>query len=410
MAGLALFAPALFAAASQPIAGAGNAEARLVRVLQAIRDGRLPSALEEADRLAERYPNWRLLHLVHGDVLRARSAPIGRFGDAAYAAPARVEDLRAEALTRLRAMREPPPDGELPAYLLQFDRTQDHAIVVDAERSRVYVYKNAGGTARLVLDFYSTLGKNGIDKRREGDRKTPLGVYYVTARIPGAKLPDLYGWGAFPISYPNEWDRMLGRTGSGIWLHGVSADTYARAPRASDGCIALANTDIGELARRVRVGVTPVIIADRVEWSTPEELQQERDAFMRELEAWRRDWESRDVGRYLAHYARNFHSANMDLAAWGAHKRRVNASKRWLSVALDKLSVFRSPGQQALMVVSFEQNYRSNTLVQRTRKRQYWSIEDGRWRIVHEAPVATVPVALPESFPQRSASFARGRR
>ena len=202
MAALMVIAPALLAAAPPRLAAGDSAEQRFERVLQGITGGKLPAALDEMDRLAERYPNWRLAHLVHGD-------------------------------------------------LLQLDRAQSNAIVVDAGRSRVFVYENTGDTPRLVQDFYTTLGRNGVDKLREGDRKTPLGVYHVTARIPGRKLPDLYGWGAFPISYPSEWDRMAGRTGFGIWLHGVPSDTYARAPWASDGCVALANTDIAELAKRV---------------------------------------------------------------------------------------------------------------------------------------------------------------
>ncbi len=410
MTALMLTAPAALAADPPPEAGTDSAEARFGRVLQGMTSGKLPAALEEIGRLAQRYPNWRLAHLVHGDLLLARTAPLAGFGNTANVPGERLDDLRAEALARLRASRDPPPPGRIPRYLVQFDHTQRNAIVVDAGRSRVYVYENAGGTPRLVQDFYSTLGKNGVDKLREGDRKTPLGVYHVTAGIPGSKLPDLYGWGAFPISYPNEWDRIAGRTGYGIWLHGVPSDTYARAPRASDGCVALANTDIAELAKRVQVGVTPVIIANQIEWTTPAARSDERKAFLDQLEAWRRDWESRDAGSYLVHYAREFRSDGMDIAAWSAHKRRVNASKRWIKVSLENVSLLRSPGQQALMVVSFDQDYRSSNLDQRTRKRQYWTVESGRWRIAYEAPVGSAPVALPESFPRQRASLARRER
>lgn len=401
-----LASQALLAATPQPAVVVNGAEARFERVLQGMSNGKLPAALAEMGSLAERYPNWRLAHLVHGDLLLARSAPLAGFGNTVDAPSERLQDLRAEALARLRAARDPPPAGAIPRYLLQFGRAQANAIVVDAARSRVYVYENAGGTPRLVRDFYSTLGKNGVDKLRQGDRRTPLGVYHVTARIPGNKLPDLYGWGAFPISYPNEWDRMAGRTGNGIWLHGVPSNTYARAPRASDGCVALANSDIAELARHVQVGVTPVIIADQIEWTAPAAARDEREAFARQLDAWRRDWESMDAGRYLAHYAREFRSDGMDIAAWRAHKRRVNAAKRWIKLSLDNVSVLRSPGQKALMVVTFDQDYRSSNLNQRTRKRQYWTMDGVRWRIAYEAPVDAAPLRLPESFPRQRASFA----
>ena len=400
-------APAV--AQAQTDSAAGSAEARLRLVLDNIHEGRLNPALEEVDRLVGRYPNFRLAHLLRGDLLLARARPIAKFGDTGHGGE-RLEELKLEALARLRAQSERPPQDAVPRSLLQMAPAQKHAIVIDASRFRVYLYENANGTPRLVNHFYTTLGKNGVDKLREGDRKTPIGVYFVTSMIPGKKLPDLYGWGALPISYPNEWDRLAGRTGYGIWLHGVPADTYARAPWASDGCIALANPDIEALASRVAPGATPVVIAERAEWLAPREWREQSEAFLRQVEAWRADWESRDAERYLANYARGFRSDGMNLAAWSAHKRRVNAAKAWIKVRLADLSVLRSPGKQDLMVVTFRQDYRSNSFVQRSRKRQYWVMEDGRWKIAYEAPVGRAPVALPESYPGRSTDSRSGAR
>jgi murein L,D-transpeptidase YafK len=372
------------------------------RALDSIRQGRLDAALGEVDQLIARHPNFRLAHLMRGDLLLARAQPIAGFGNTGHAGRERLDELGAEALARLRAIDFYPPAGQLPRYLWRLEPRQRHAIVVDASRSRVYVYENANGTPRLAEHFYTSIGKFGIEKQREGDKKTQIGVYHVVSQIPSKKLPDLYGWGAFPINYPNEWDRLRGRTGYGIWLHGVPSDTYARAPLASDGCVALANPDMALLAKRVQVGATPVIIAERAEWLAPEAWRAERDAFMQQLEAWRKDWESLDTDRYLAHYAKAFRSGAMDLAAWRAHKRKVGAAKTSIKVSLDNLCVFRSPGRQELVEVSFDQDYRSSNLSQRTRKRQYWMQEDGRWKIAYEAPLqGAVKVALPESFPNK---------
>lgn len=397
---MALPAPVAGLAGQPPVAPLPPADAQLKSVLEKVGQGQLGVALAEVDRVIERYPNFRLAHLVRGDLLLARAKPIVKLGNTGHAASERIEELRAEVLARLRAYNEHPPADRIPRYLLQLDAAQKRAVIVDAARSRVYVYENVKGTPRLVEDYYTTLGKLGIEKLREGDKKTPLGVYQVTSTIPGSKLPDLYGWGALPINYPNEWDKRLGKTGYGIWLHGVPSDTYARAPWASDGCIALANPDIEELAKSVQAGVTPVIISERVEWVTPEAWRAERDAFTRAIEAWRKDWESRDTGRYLAHYARDFQGDGMSLAAWSAHKRRVNAQKTWIKVSLANVSVFRSPGKQDLFAVTFDQDYRSDNLAQKSRKRQYWITEQGRWKIAYEAPVQAGAVALPESFRQ----------
>lgn len=407
---LAKFARLAFLCAivNAPLAIAGHinadvngTDAQLKRTFDAVKQGRIVAALEEIDRVIAAHPNFRLAHLIRGDLLQARMHPLKTFGGSDHAKRERVEELRAEALARARNYYERPRTDRYPRYLLELDRAHRHAIVVDSNRSRVYLYENTGGAPHLVADYYTTIGKRGIEKRKEGDQKTPIGVYYVTSSIPGSKLPDLYGWGAFPISYPNAWDLIQGRTGYGIWLHGVPADTYARAPQASDGCVALANPDIEALGKYVQVGITPVIIAGEVEWVDAGALAGERDAFRKKLDAWRRDWESRDLGRYLAHYSSRFHSDKMDLAAWGAHKRRVSQVKSWIKVGLSNLSILRSPGVENMMVLTFNQDYRSNSLSQQTRKRQYWLRESGAWKIVYEAPIRSAAVTLPESFPGR---------
>jgi len=395
--------PALASGAGDP-AMRSSADALFQRAITDLRSGASASALNALDRLVERYPNFRLAHLMRGDLLLSRVQPIEALGNTGDAGRERLEELRAEAKARVRAAIEVPPADRVPRYLLQSGRSQASAIVVDTARSRVFVYDVKGATPRLVRDFYTTIGKRGIEKEREGDKKTPIGVYSVTTWISGKKLPDLYGKGAFPLDYPNPRDRLLGRTGHGIWIHGVPSDTYARAPRASDGCVALANPDLVSLARRVRPGVTPVIIAREVEWVTPTQLQAERDAFLAQLEAWRRDWESRDTDRYLAHYAKGFRSNGKDFDGWKAHKRRVNARKSWIKVALGNVSVFRDPGAKDLISVTFDQDYRSSNLSQRTPKRQYWALEGGRWKIVYEAPARAAVLVFPASYPAMKAA------
>ena len=256
--------------------------------------------------------------------------------------------------------------------------------MVDSRRSRLYLFENVAGRPQFVADYYVTLGKGGVDKTREGDQKTPIGVYHVTASLPRQKLADFYGAGAYPISYPNEWDRRLGRNGYGIWVHGTPPDTYSRPPRASDGCIVLANPDLLAVGRFMQVGTTPVIITEEVEWADAAALEAERVALAGALERWRADWESRDTERYLAHYAPGFRSESHDLAAWAAHKRGVNAHKQWIRVSLARVAMFRYPSEADFVLVTFEQDYRSSNLANSMLKRQYWQNQGGRWRILYE--------------------------
>ncbi|HET7198007.1 MAG TPA: L,D-transpeptidase family protein [Burkholderiales bacterium] len=360
-------------------------DAALASVFQAVESNDPDLALKRVDALIARYPNFRLAYLVRGDLLLARARPLETFGNVRKTVPQdKVEGLREEALARLSALRQRPDDNRLPRYLLQLPPEEKHAFVVDSRRSRLYVFENDAGRPRLIEDYYVTLGKNGVDKTREGDQKTPLGVYHVTANLPKSKLTDFYGAGAFPISYPNEWDRRLGRNGHGIWLHGVPRELYSRPPHASDGCIVLANPDLVSVARYVQVGLTPVIIADGIEWSDAATLQAERASLGAALEAWRADWESRDTARYLSHYSPRFSSGGENYAAWAAHKRKVNAAKKWIKVGLSRIGMFRYPGERDFVVVTFEQDYRSSGLSNAMKKRQYWRKEDGGWKILYE--------------------------
>jgi murein L,D-transpeptidase YafK len=367
-------------------ASAATPEDRLSAVFEAIEANRVDEAMRRVDALLRDYPNFRLAYLVRGDLLLARARPLLTFGNVVKTVPQdRIEGLREEALARLRAMRSRPSDDRLPRYVLQLHPGQKHVLVVDSRGSRLYVFGNDQGRPRLVADFYVTLGKNGVEKTREGDQKTPIGVYHVTGNLPRSKLTDFYGAGAFPINYPNEWDRRRGRNGHGIWLHGVPADLYSRPPRASDGCLVLANPDLESVGRYVQVGTTPVIIADAIEWSDAASVDAERRSLSAALEQWRADWQGRDTERYLGHYSQRFSAGGgQGYAAWAAHKRAVNAAKSWINIELSRVAMFRYPREGDFVVVSFEQDYKSSTLSNTMRKRQYWIKEEGRWKILYE--------------------------
>jgi len=385
--GLAL-ALACISLAASGSGGAGasvaDADVALGEVIRAIEQRKTDEALKKVDALLVRYPNFRLAHLIRGDLLLARTRPLSAFGGSPDAPAEKLADLREEAVARLKAYRNRPPSNYVPRYLLQMEPDQKFAIVVDTQRSRLYIYQNDGGRPRFVADYYIAHGKLGAEKTREGDKRTPVGVYHVTANLPRQKLSDFYGSGAFPINYPNEWDRQQGRNGHGIWLHGTPSDTYSRPPRASDGCVVLTNQDLDALSGYLQVGLTPVIISNTIEWLSLDDWASERTALNREIEAWRKDWESRDVDRYLSHYSRSFRNNEGDFSLWSRQKHQVAASKSWVKVELSKLSVFRNPGKEDMIVVTFEQDYRSNNLSNVLKKRQYWIKEGGRWKIIYE--------------------------
>jgi murein L,D-transpeptidase YafK len=380
---LAAVGPAAAASTEQTYYDSGP-EPMLAQVFAHIEQNRLDAAMGQTEKLLKAYPNFRLGHLIKGDLLLARTRPLKTLGNPANAPQDKLADLREEAFARLKAYRDKPPADIVPRYLLQMHPEQKYAVVVDTQKARLYLYRNVDGQPRFVADYYISHGKAGTDKLREGDKKTPIGVYHVTASLPRQKLTDFYGSGAFPISYPNEWDKRQGRNGHGIWLHGTPSDTFSRPPKASDGCVVLANQDLDALAKNLQIGTTPVIISSSIEWLSLDDWQAERSALSRSIEEWRSDWESLDIEKYLRHYSKRFQAGSQNLDQWSAQKRQVNAGKQWIKVGAANISMFRNPGKEEMVVVTFDQDYRSSNLSNVMKKRQYWMKEDGAWKIVYE--------------------------
>ncbi len=388
-----------------------DADRQMANSLLAVSQSRMPEAQIAVDKLTREYPNFRLAQLIKGDLLLARAQPLQTLGNTGNVRNVELEQLRDEARQRVRAATEVLPNDQVPAYLLNLDDGYRHALVVDASRSRLYVYENRAGLPVRVADFYITIGKSGAGKQREGDNRTPIGIYTISSFKSPRELTDFYGGGAFTLSYPNEWDTRQGRNGYGIWIHGTPSDNYSRTPRASEGCVVLANDDLRRLGQYIQTGKTPVIIAEQVEWVAYDVLDARRNDLAAALDQWRTDWESRDTDRLLSHYSASFRAGSQDLPAFAASKYKVNAAKSWIKVGLSKLSLMLypqgagrgykdavprdTPSDKAstttlyperpdFALVTFEQDYQSSNLSDSTPKRQFWSRENGRWKIIHE--------------------------
>ena len=357
-------------------------ERRLVQTFFDLRRGHLEDALRNASYLVREQPDFRLAQLVYADLLAAQTGPLVGLGNGR---PRRlVSGQVEEARARLSRYLKAPPPTAVPEQLLKMPSRTPAAIFIDLSAYRLYLFEQHDGRFLRTKDFYVSIGKGGGQKRFEGDEKTPVGVYLVSSYLPGETLPDLYGVGAFPLNYPNAWDRLNGRTGSGIWIHGTESESYSRPPLSSRGCVTLSNEDFRVLREQVEVSRTPVIVADEIKWVDPEKVSRARDSLEATIEAWRKDWESRDSDRYLSHYAFDFRTPGMNLDRFSRHKRRVNESKRYIRVALDEIGIYRYPGEPNLALVDFQQSYDSDNFKASRRKHQYWRRDGNRWRIIYE--------------------------
>ncbi len=382
---------AINSATSLP-AYSNDVERALGRAMEKLSNGGIAPAIKELDAALAKNPNFRLGHLIRGDLLMAKSGVMVALAGAPGVKPqadmqANIANLRHEAQVRLTHYFDAPAADALPSALLQLAPAQKYALLMDLSRARIYVFKNVNGRPQRVADFYTTIGKRGIEKERSGDQKTPIGVYHVTSTVAKEKLTDFYGPGAFPINFPNDVDKRLGRTGSGIWIHGTPSDTYSRPPWASDGCVVLANDDFQELGQYVTPGVTPIIIAPTIEWQSADDWSAFGGAFDITLDQWKQDWESLNTDAYLSHYSQKFAADGKGIGEWTSHKRNVNANKSFIKIDVSNLSIFEYRTNASLppmMMVTFDQGYRSSNNSSKMKKRQYWQREDGRWKIIYE--------------------------
>jgi len=382
-------------ASLQPESGTGSspggqaAEARLLDVYRLIGRGQGRQALEHAETLVRDVPNFQLAQLVYGDLLLAQTRALPTMGqapgDIAAKAPQRLDQLRQEAEKRLAALRERPPVGTLPSQFITLPPTTRHAIAVDASRSRLYLFENGPQGLHLVADHYASIGKLGSDKRLEGDQRTPLGVYFITSRLEGRQLTDFYGVGALTLNYPNEYDRRLGRTGSGIWLHGVPAESYARSPQSTDGCVVLANPELQSIIERVQLRNTPVVIARSLQWVSPAVKEPERRSLSNLLEGWRTARASGDINRLMAFYSAQFSNGGKDLSQWRQMIERDIQQVRGRELQLKDVSILGWRDQSDVLVITFgevAEGQRTGAV-----KRQYWGKEGGLWKIFYEGVI-----------------------
>ena len=141
---------------------------------------------------------------------------------------------------------------------------------VRGDVDRVVVYKQqrklvlqSGG--KEVRSYKIALGSEPVGpKIRQGDHRTPEGVYVLDGRNPNSHF-----YKAFHISYPSSKDvaaaRKLGVSpGGDIMLHGLPKE-YAWVGKAhtlhdwTDGCIAVSDEEMDELWNLIQVG-TPIDI------------------------------------------------------------------------------------------------------------------------------------------------------
>ena len=109
--------------------------------LTAITSGQFDQAIETLDKILSIAPNFKLAHLVKGDLLMARAQRFQDFGSSAPNSED-VNGLRDEARKRLERYLAQDLSKQIPSDIWKLNNEVSHVLVVDADQSRLFVYKN----------------------------------------------------------------------------------------------------------------------------------------------------------------------------------------------------------------------------------------------------------------------------
>ncbi len=145
------------------------------------------------------------------------------------------------------------------------NRSNSTAVVIVKHQAVCLLFDSG----RFVRSFPADLGKNSVfDKNYRGDEATPEGRYHIVKKK-GSGQSKYYK--ALLINYPNEDDirmyrrmraagSLLPRTmlGGSIEIHGGGG----RGQNWTEGCVALDNSDMDDIFKRVDVGTSVTIVGN----------------------------------------------------------------------------------------------------------------------------------------------------
>ena len=287
-----------------------KAEIELLKILDHMRNGKNEDALMVAELLSKNYPNFKLGKIIYADLLSSYLQKKPLLGS--NSKDKELNDLKSEAKARINFDSVYKKNDLLPYSIIQLSKNVNFAFLIELTKSRLYVVKNNNGVPEVIADFYVSIGKGGFNKVISGDNKTPVGIYKITSHLIDDDLPELYGNGAYPINYPNVWDKKNNKTGYGIWIHGVPRDVYSRPPLTSEGCVVTSNHTLKKLSKYISIRNTPVILVENVKWIKRNIWHENNKNAKNVIEFWEKTWESLDPHNFISLHSINFKSDKHD--------------------------------------------------------------------------------------------------
>ena len=257
----------------------------------------------------------------------------------------------------------------------------DSLLIANKEKKELSVFEEENNSIELVATYKNVIvGANG-DKQKEGDLKTPLGIYSITKKF--TPKDQFYGPLAFVLSYPNIFDRVRGKDGHGIWIHGSPLDGSPR-DSMSKGCIVLDNDTIELLDKVINPKKSLVIVSEA---KTPKVNKDEISLILAELFRWKNAWKRSDLKEYLNFYASELKRIDKkDKKRFAKMKKTIFSRKQSKSIEFKNINISPYPNESGkkLFKIGFYEIYKSKSYKFRGDKELFIELKDNTFSILSE--------------------------
>lgn len=293
--------------------------------------------------------------------------------------------LRTILITTLYCAISPALADELPTLLIRIPESVSTIFVAETSTAQFHRFDRSGDDIVRGDSYYMSIGREGAGKGHSGDKRTPLGVYFVTEQIDTSQLHDKYGVTAFVLDYPNAWDKKADRDGDGIWVHGVDRQGGRRPIRDTDGCIALPNEDLLLLSPEFRDNVTPVLVTREVTWADDTRSTALRIELENRIAQWVQSKSSGDLHAYLSLYDDEFERWGMNKKEWSSFNVQTKSLQAIREITVSDLLLVEYPEEQGVYLSRFRQQLVDKEQTIESTARLYWRRDsNGELKIIAE--------------------------
>jgi len=278
---------------------------------------------------------------------------------------------------------------ELNLYLKNISADSvETVLLVDKSQQQLLVLKsNAPLTIQAIDTFRISTGKVDGNKEKEGDQKTPEGIYTIISSISGKQLPAKYGPKAFVLDYPNRVDKIQQRNGSNIWIHGRDEEIV---DRQTEGCVSLENGKLLDLSNYITIKETPVIIIDSLYHNGNSSAVYEKFSITDSLIFnWIDLWKNGDIESFGHLFSEHFKTRSWNnKKSYLKNKKYLETVYKWKDISAENLWILQSDHEA---LIHFQQDYLCPTFFSRGHKQLLLIWADSLWKIISEDFTATQP-------------------